>query len=398
MSTFYKQSNNETSEDLYDKSILYLSQMFAYAEKYSCVIDFNFAEKALYGKVDRDYVSIEPNVIARFTNIPNSDIDAGGVQVLSFVADAFAGLSRHFQRSIQIGAIREGDPYLSNLVAFEGYVNPSDAYSEYFNTLVSAMLVTKDRTETNFKNFDEFIKFFIDFSREVGQRYPVTKSGFIRSRFNSLMNSGLAIEVSDIVYENDNEKINTFVNSPNFEYYLNACNSYGFMVDIRAPWRIIADIDSVAMQDHASKYGYRNTDAVLLSAYKKAHLSGFREFKQQLLSIYNEVSDVYTEFEVCQGTTSTVIIQPKQYTIEEINDLYNENYFINLYCMLRMLEEENKLSEAKQKQIITDTINLSRAKDLNTALGRFERIVSQPFDYRGSLSYIVREQAKREDI
>jgi hypothetical protein len=62
-----------------------------------------------------------------------------------------------------------------------------------------------------------------------------------------------------------------------------------------------------------------------------------------------------------------------------------------------MLEEESKLSEARQKQIITDTINLSRAKDLQTALGRFERIVSQPFDYRGSLSYVVREQSKRED-
>ena len=65
--------------------------------------------------------------------------------------------------------------------------------------------------------------------------------------------------------------------------------------------------------------------------------------------------------------------------------------------MLRFLEEEDKHSKAKQDQIITDTVNLSRVKDLRTALGYFERFISQPFDYRGSLSYIVRDRAKRED-
>jgi hypothetical protein len=65
--------------------------------------------------------------------------------------------------------------------------------------------------------------------------------------------------------------------------------------------------------------------------------------------------------------------------------------------MLRFLEEESKHSEAKQDLIITDTVNLSNTQDLITALGYFERFVSQPFDYRGSLSYLINERAKRED-
>jgi hypothetical protein len=62
-----------------------------------------------------------------------------------------------------------------------------------------------------------------------------------------------------------------------------------------------------------------------------------------------------------------------------------------------MLEQESILSKEQQDLIITDTINLSRAKDQRTALGRFERIVSQPFDYRGSLSYLIEAQRLRED-
>jgi hypothetical protein len=370
MASIFKESNKESTEDLYDKSLIYLFEMQSYAQQYSSVVDFAFAEKALYGKVDRNFVSIEPNVLARFQRLPNSEGLAGSVEVMAFVADAFNSLSRHFQRSTQIGAIRRGDPYLSNLVAFDGYVKPSISYQDYLNTLVDAMSRVKETKNANFKNFDEFIDFFVFFSKQVGKRYPVTKTGYIRSRFNSLMNSGLAIEVSDIVYQNDDEKINAFVNSPNFEYYLNACNSYGFMVDMRAPWRIIADLDSVAMQGYASRYGYTNTDAILLTAFKKSHNSALREMPQQLL---------------------------KAYTIEDINNLYNESYFIKLYCMLRFLEEEDKHTKAKQEQIITDTVNLSRVKDLRTALGYFERFVSQPFDYRGSLSYIVRERETRED-
>ena len=64
--------------------------------------------------------------------------------------------------------------------------------------------------------------------------------------------------------------------------------------------------------------------------------------------------------------------------------------------MLRFIEEESKHSKAKQEQIITDTIRLSSIKNTAIALRRFERFVSQPFDYNGSLSYILREET-RED-
>ena len=397
MSVFYKESNLESTQDLYDKSVIYYSEMVQYASKYSCVVDFAFAEKAMYGKVDRNFISIEPNVITQFKKLPNSEGLASSVEVMSFVADAFVSLSRHFQRSTQIGAIRKGDPYLSNLLAFDGYTEPSKVYNDYLNTLVGAMSSVKDARNIEIKDFYDFIEFYKFFSKEVGRRFPVTKTGFIKSRFNSLMNSGLAIEVTDIVYENDNEKIESFVNSPNFEYYLNACNSYGFMVDLRAPWRIIADLDSVAMQGYASRYGYTSTDSVLLTAYKKTHNSALRELPQQLLEIYNRLITTIIKSEECNGKTKTIVTDPQQYTLQQINNLFNESYFIELYCMLRLTEEEDQHSKAKQDQIITDTINLSSAKDYRFALNLFEKFVSQPFDYRGSLSYIVRSRAKRED-
>ena len=65
--------------------------------------------------------------------------------------------------------------------------------------------------------------------------------------------------------------------------------------------------------------------------------------------------------------------------------------------MFRFFEEEKEHSNAARDQIITDFINLSRVESTNTVLSAFERFISQPFDYRGSLSYIVQELEKRED-
>ena len=167
------------------------------------------------------------------------------------------------------------------------------------------------------------------------------------------------------------------------------------MVDMSIPWRIVADLDSVAMQGYASRYGYSSTNSVLNLAFEPVHGKYFNNFSQQLLTIYNSISQIETVFDNCNNETKA--LRPIRYTIEQINDLYNESYFIKLYCMLRFIEEENKHSKANHEYIITDTIRLSRIKNISFALQRFEKYVSQPFDYNGSLSYLIKEEEIRED-
>ena len=285
MSKFYKESNAETTQNLYDKNLIYKSELLSLSKTYSCLVDFNFGEKYLYGRVDRDFISMEPSrIMSRFSTIPNSSNDSGRVQVMSFVGEAFFGLSRHFRKSIQIGAIRSQDPYLSNLIAYTGYQDPKRAYEKYLGSLTNAMSIHKRNKGIEITNFEQFISFLKDFSMSVRRTYPVTKTGFIKSRLNPIIGNGLTIEVSDLSYINDDQKINNFINSPNFGYFLNACNSYGFMVDISAPWRLVADLDSVAMQGYASKYGYTSTNAVINFAFSKTHNEFFRTFPEILFT------------------------------------------------------------------------------------------------------------------
>ena len=70
---------------------------------------------------------------------------------------------------------------------------------------------------------------------------------------------------------------------------------------------------------------------------------------------------------------------------------------MKFYFDLRFSEEENRFSNAEKQRIIKDCLQLSRSSDNRTALGTFERYVNQPFDYRGSLSYLIEAQRLRED-
>ncbi|HCT51192.1 MAG TPA: hypothetical protein DF712_01915, partial [Balneola sp.] len=188
----------------------------------SNVVDFNFAEKYLYGRVDRNFVSIRLNEkLSSLSTIKNS-ADLLNVRVFNFVADGFHELSRQFAKAAQIGKINRNEPYLTSLQAYEGYSSPDLAYSNYLTSFIDSIKIKISQDKINFRNFDEFIHYLKDYVSTVGFTFPITKTAFVKSRHNDYNTNGLTIEISDLSYEDDEQKIEDFVNSPNFEYYLNA--------------------------------------------------------------------------------------------------------------------------------------------------------------------------------
>jgi len=88
----------------------------------------------------------------------------------------------------------------------------------------------------------------------------------------------------------------------------------------------------------------------------------------------------------------TKVIQTEQYTLQTLQQKYNNEYFLNFYFNLRFLEEENTFNLSERDKIIKDCLQIARAVNNKTALQNFELYINQPFDYRGSLSYINKAQ------
>jgi hypothetical protein len=281
---------------------------------------------------------------------------------------------------------------LTNLKVYKSYKNIDITYNQYQINLVNAL--KKNINTNNIQNFERFTKELLFTLNILTKTFPMSMPAYTKSRLNGLTNSGLALEIAEASYENDDQKISEFVNSKNWEFFVSACNSYGFMIDIETPWRLVADLDSEAMKGYASAYGLRSTDAVLNLGFSSTHNKFYNQLPDQLLRLYNEIVPTHiTTFDEC----GSKVIATERYTRESLSEKYSNDFFLKFYFELRFLEEENTFSEAERDRIVKDCLQISRSVDNPASLATFERYINQPFDYRGSLSYVVKASKLRED-
>jgi hypothetical protein len=219
---------------------------------------------------------------------------------------------------------------------------------------------------------------------------------YVKSTFCPISVSGLAIEIADLPYENDEEKIVSFKHSKNWQFYLNACRTYGFMVDANVPWRLIADIGSAQMIEYAKKYELYSTDEILNGLYTKVAPLYFEQFRMGLYDLYNAVKRPTYKQHICtDGTTRIEKIPPVNYTLASFNASFGEEFFLNLYFTIRFMEEESQFDSTQKLLLVDDCIELGR-RNISFAINVFERILNKTFDYNGSLEYITNKRKELE--
>ena len=387
MSILYKESNSESAKELFEKKNFYSIDTIS---SYANLVDFEFAEKAFYGRVDRFYQPIiVKDYFLELKRVPSDPNASQTVYALNFVVDVFEKLRKQFQKKTMKKEISKSEDFLSDLSAHKGYVDPTKAYNEHIQSYTEALEGIMKNRNTKFINFDQFVDKILPFLSKTLRKRPFTLPAFIKSTYCPINVSGLVIEISDIKCDNDLEKIKKFYESLNWEYYLNACNNMGFMVDKNNPGRLVADLGSGEMLQAASQYGITSTDEIVNIAYKKAHHDYLNTFKILMYNMYSKLKkERYTRLvRTNQGGEQIITQTPVEYSYQQFTKQYDDAYFLNIYCKLRFVEEEAVFSKPEQARIIDNVIELSNT-GLRRAVDAFEIILNKTFDYRGSLSYI----------
>ena len=391
MSTFYKRSNNESTIELFDKRLIYESDMVS--AEYTNLINFLFAEKYLYGRVSRNYTPIEINLNA--TSLKNLAVtnkaDANGFQAMDFVADAFNDLNAQFRNKVMSGQISANDQYLTTLEANKAYESPRKQYSDYFRSIKNFIIDIFTDRELNFKNFQEFITHFEAILEDVMNIGPISYPAFIKSRRCTMEATGLVINIASLDYSNDEQKIEKFKNSPNWEFYLNACRSYGFLVDANNPWRLVADLGSPEMIQYARRYGRLSTDVVLAFNYMPAHITFYENFANLFLAMYNEIKNEYVEKEYCQnGNVISRIVTPANYTMETLMETFSKADFLKLYMKIRLMEEkEVNLNEMQKENLQRDCSQMFNNAPESKVIAVFEKLIAETYNNSGSLTDLI---------
>jgi hypothetical protein len=389
MSKYFAESNFEPLALLFNKKTYYKS---INVQK---MTNFN-AEKFLYGRVDRLFrpIYVPASHEQKFKSISRKRGRNNNVVALNFVVDAFNDMAQQFAKCVQIGNISPDDQFLSNIEAHRAYIDPKFLYRKYFNAYSKAFRAKYDDIET-FEQIQPRIEAAIKVSSASS---PFTFTAFVKNRRTPINVTGLAIEIANVNCVNDNAKMDLFVNSKNWNFYLNTAKSFGFMVDLDVPWRLVADIGSSAMLEYASAYGFSTTDQVLGAYFTDASYNYFLDYPAQSYNMYNNVKPTNVTYtEECQGQTFLKSRAPRNYgTLNNFQGQIGQSKFIENYCRLRVLEEEINLSENEIEILIDDTIELNKASYLAKAIGSFELIINKPFDYLGSLSYNIKANNSRD--
>ena len=359
------------------------------------IINFYYGEKYLIGRVDTFYTPMVLERQSSLKNLSNSAYADSPQSALNFVADAFEQMTKDFKLASSTNKIISHDKYLSNLKVYKSYEDVSVKYEEHYGAFSRALVRKIRKDNLKITNFHEFcqILFARIASADAIKRFPLTKAAFVKSRVCPMNISGLVIEIADESFANDDNKIKSFVQSPNFLFYVQACNNNGFMIDRNAPWRLIADIRTPVMTQRAQQYIARvdPTSTMLQGYYTLAGPLYYGAFKQRLLSLYNSIRrNVIILENSCSTKTIKDYVVPRTYTLNSLQEEYPEEYFLRLYFNLRFEEEESSYSEVERESLIRDLLSLYYITRTSTTILVFERILNKTFDYLGSMTYIMK--------
>jgi len=358
------------------------------------VVDFNFAEKNLYGKVNRELTP----VIARkefLVPLTITNESQGTKLVMNFVADQFKDFENHFIRACRLGLLPVDDPYLSAVRAVRTYEDTLPNYRSFVGESMSTFNSTylqqfMDRVFT----IEDYLHYLVQYMERLRDTFPLTLSGFQRSYRSSNFSSGLCIDIAGLPIGDDELKENFFLTNPAFDYYLNMAKQYGFSVSKRAPSIIISDLASPVTKNYRSRYNLPTVDSVFTDQYDFAYNNDINLLSNLIITNYNSFVNLNPRKKVLQTCSDKTRSSFRRRT--PINNI-NNNIIYKLYIDIRNIEERKPFNDSRLKIIKNNTIRLLKV-DSEKAMRYIDDQFRSNYNQKdGSLNSFRKKFEKRLD-
>jgi len=413
----FAEDNNLKTRELYLKRLSYRSTI-AKLNKNNIVNFSNGAEKYLYGRIDVYHVPVIRASNFYIKKLKSARDEKSNLSAFNFVVTAFEEMARFYKLKARAATVSTLDPYLTELKAYAAYVDPLRAYRDYSSLMVGSLIRHAQKENVKIKNFQDFTDTLLLYLNGIAKTYPFTLPAYVKSRMCPMNVSGLVIEIAPIDCANDQIKIQQFVESPNWDFFVAMANDYGFMIDANVPCRLVADIRSDAMGSYmrSTEDSVGTVNSFLSMRQQRAYLFYYENFKKQLLKMYNKTKKAFLkEPSSCREPTMAsagfqrppltgkeydvlrrrAVIHPLNYkNVDHLEKSFDDREFFKLYVKIRFAEEESSFSPQQQMRLEKQLMYTYKADGTYAALDKFERILNKPFDYVGSMSYYI-EQRRR---
>lgn len=347
---------------LYHQTAFDKPKPFLFAEP----LNFNY-ESLLYGRIDNKARS----VILKEENAKEIGVSKDLSYNANFAVDAFIDFFKQWQRARSRGLVRKGQAFY-DIEQVYGHVNPKDLYSSFMESQYDyfSEYLKEYKLINNIKNFSDFIKIFANF---VSLKIPLisfTFSSFCISKFSSPRINGLIFELSSDSIVDDNNKYKKFINDPSYPLFFNLANSYGFSIDEKVPWRMIANIDSPQMKEYIKNY--TDKENVYNNFYEKAAHLDFMFLKEMTISFYKKFimsNPLYLEKKVysCKNNKFNIKTEVKQ---KDNSYEFKDLDILRLQLYMKAQEFNLDWSQEKFEQMFTRISDMSLTLD-NKVIGEY---------------------------
>lgn len=332
-------------------------------------------ENPFYSKLNEKFEPVYLDYDPQVENLTTFGPEAPDIKMAPYLAKAFLTFVEEYSTIVENTNI--GYPvFLGNLTPVSSHVSFESVFSSYINYL-SLKLVTIIKAESDKYTFQEFLERVVYHSLGSSNYYPLTRSGFLMSKFCPVGVTGASLELTSLPPNLDSNKSRLF-EDPAFKCYLDFSREQGLIVDKNLPWRLYADFNNSKMQEHISTSERSSTE----------HLNRFYRTKpafDDYSSLFEMLLELYSDY-LGQGQAAYdgIIILLKSFEEEHLTP---EEGILKLLLRVRMLEMNMRMSKYDEKlSILLDYHRVysvkyeSRGKNrLDPALGKLLNMASEHY-------------------
>jgi len=379
-------TNNSSAGTLYKERLAYWRNYPAGIRNYR-YIDYWYNQMA-YGRIDHDREIVYPSE-AFLKQLPSSG--EGSYFVLNFVADAYEAFMEDMRTQASVNHLVNiaGSPFETMFNPTSGWQSANVSYpsyaQHYYNAFLLPFVSTPDRQE-EIMNFDDFIEAFSQMISLTAPTTPLTKTEYLGSKYATPLVSGLIIEFAQKSHGDDPTKVTEFVNNINFELYREVASRYGFSVDMNAPWRMTAVLQSPPMQGFMSTYDVTLDTLFHKYYYKASYLDiptlkvYLYEFYQHFINAFPNISKPVVHEQKGANITLTSVERRAILTPEEYAAKYDNLFWVRFYLYVRGKETNQDWDQHKFDHLAQRASDFLLHSGQDTALKFINKEVKSPLN------------------
>ncbi|HCC45418.1 MAG TPA: hypothetical protein DEQ32_13525 [Gammaproteobacteria bacterium] len=299
-----------------------------------------------------------------------------------FVVDAYRGFFREFETAVREGrcGIDASTLKIEVVSAWMPISTLRRAVQEAMRQQIGSNIFVRENGQTinanvnDLERIEDFLEKALFFMGRALKVAPITSSSLMSSKIASPACTGLVLTLDKSSFDDDAKK-SEYMNQEVFELYRLAAQKHGFVVNKNAPWQLMANLDSTAMQSYMEE---RNTtkETLFSTHYSVLEYNEVEHIKRFIVNVWNSFAraNPYCRRRIptCNfKRTIPEVAKRKQYTMKEINKKFDSAYWIGYYVVVKFAENGYSVDELTpfMKKMIKDARELQKNVDMLAAIG-----------------------------